>query len=560
MTLRGIRSRAPLLAGEWPDRSGAKGGPTARTTLPAVKLKPPVLPPPTYDGELLRLPVAKIPGLDSADGTRGPSEPDQSPGLTNSFLPGVEGVDAMIAVGHTFVIITQDHRIAYFDRTGKPLPSKSGEKTNLSATEFFEYFLKPFNADGTENKNCINRHLQFPANAVAVCDLTKYPPVLPCVNEFYDTRCTYDPKTKRFFICSAGRNQIWPGKPGGAYDVLGRRYFAFAVSKTEDPRDGFRLWFWNDNKRVADWPYIAVNGDNFMVTHHAEQSGKPLAYVFSVAAMLQGKSSLPNWTYNAADVGGDETTLVPVTHYGDTAGLTYLVRPGAKFEIFAFPGSPAGGAVRPQLLTTSITLGAAPSMLRAGAIYRGGKVYFVCMTKITDRVADQGGPRMSVRVARIPVKKVSATSIKASTDSAAGFLDHVFGRNAPEDAPDDLVSYEMPALAVNKNGVMVIVYGRVGVTTAQTLFPEARYSVYYPNEARQRRSRVLQKGDFLPTFVHEGETKATATHYVDKSSKGGIDFGTAVVDPVDDLTAWMIHEFANKARGGYKTVAGVVKP
>ena len=379
---------------------------------------------------------------------------------------------------------------------------------------------------------------------------------MPCVNEFYDTRCIYDAKSRRFFVCCAGRNQIWPGQPGGSYDVLGRRYFAYAVSKTEDPRDGFRIWFWNDDKRIADWPRIAVNGDNFVVAHQTEQSGKPLAYVFSVAAMLQGNSDPPHWTFGAAEAGGSEATLVPVNHFGDTGGLTYLVRPGATCQIFAFAGSPAGGAPRPPLLSTSVSLGTAPSMLRGGAVYRAGKIYFACMIKISDRVPDQGGPRMSVRLVRIPVTK-TASSITANADTATGFLDHTFGRNAPEDAPDDLVSYECPALAINKNGVMIVVYGRVGVQTLQPLFPEARYSVYYPNEASQRRSRVLQNGDYLPAFVHDKETKATATHYFDGP---GIDFGTAVVDPADDLSAWMIHEFANKARGGFKTVIGVVKP
>ena len=92
---------------------------------------------------------------------------------------------------------------------------------------------------------------------------------------------------------------------GQAWGRLGHSrpsLLAFAVSKTADPRDGFRIWFWKDNKRIADWPNIAVNGDNFIVTHRTEQSGKPLAYVFSVAAMLQGESSLTHWTYNAADL------------------------------------------------------------------------------------------------------------------------------------------------------------------------------------------------------------------------------------------------------------------
>jgi hypothetical protein len=539
------------LAGEWPDRIGPPSPSIPRFDL--IRIRPGAAPPPVYAGEAPQMPVAKIPGIDLAV-----DAPDASPAMNKTFVPGVEGVDAMVAVGHQYVVMTQDHWIAFFDRAGSLLPSKAGEKTKVSSTEFFGYFLKPFNADGSVNKNCINRHLQFPADAVATCDLTK-PPALPCVDEFYDTRCTYDPKSRRFFICCAGRNQIWPGKPGGAYDVLGRRYFAYAVSKTEDPRDGFRIWFWNDNKKVADWPRIAVNGDNFVVAHQFEEEGKPLAYVFSVPAMLQAQSNPPHWTYGLADVGGGDPkrTLVPVTHHGDTGGLTYIVRPGATFEIYAFAGSPAGGAGRPALMATSVSLGLAPSMLRGGAVYRDGKIYFACMRKVTDRVTDQGGPRMSVRLVRIPVKKTSASSIQASTDPAAGFLDHTFGRNAPEDDPDDLVSYEMPALAVGKNGVMVVAYGRVGVTTKVPLFPEARYSVYYPNEKAQRRSRVLKAGNFVPTFVHPDESKPTDTHYFDAP---GIDYGTSVVDPVDDSSAWMAHEFANKARGGFKTVVGVVKP
>ncbi len=544
---------APLLAGESRALSAAR-----RRRAPDLSGEVSLPHPPgissAYEGELLDLPVAKMVGNELRDR----DEPDLSPPLIRSFLPGVEGVDPMIAVGHRFVIVTQDHKIAYFDRMGKALPSKSGEKTNLTPTEFFEYFLKAFNADGSENKNCINRHLQFPPNAVSFCDLTKYPPELPCVDEFYDTRCIYDPRTRRFFICCAARNQIWPTKPGGDFGILGRRYFAFAVSKTGDPRDGFRIWFWKDNKRIADWPDVAVNGDNFIVTHRTEQSGKPLAYVFSVAAMLQGKSSLPHWTYNASDLGGDETTLTPVTHFGDTGGLTYLVRrAGFEFQIFAFHGSPAETGPPPKLLRTSVTFETNPLGRFGSPIYREGNIYFTSWTKITERVPDVGGPRMGVRIVRIPVKKLSAGRIKASTDKTAGFLDHTFGKNAPEDAPGDLVSYELPALAVNKNGVMVMVYGRVGVTTQTPLFPEARYSVYYPNEARQRRSRLLQKGDFLPTFVHDGETKETARHYVDKKV---IDYASAVVDPRDDRTVWMIHKFADKAEGGYKTSVGAVRP
>lgn len=79
-----------------------------------------------------------------------------SPEWKLRFFPSVSGVDPMIPTGHQFVTVAQDHRIAFTDRGGNALPSKSGESTNLSATNFFEGFIQEKNPDGSRNDDNIN--------------------------------------------------------------------------------------------------------------------------------------------------------------------------------------------------------------------------------------------------------------------------------------------------------------------------------------------------------------------------------------------------------------------
>jgi hypothetical protein len=163
-----------------------------------------------------------------------------SPEWKLRFFPSVSGVDPMIATGHQFVIVTQDHRIAFLDREGNALLSKSGESTNLPATNFFEGFIQEKNLDGSPNDDNIN--LYSPHQ----------------ISEFYDTRCTYDAASKRFAILSAAR------KPG----TTDTRFYAFAVSRTEDPRDGFEQYMTTESN-YRDFPRLTVHGNRLLVAHNA---------------------------------------------------------------------------------------------------------------------------------------------------------------------------------------------------------------------------------------------------------------------------------------------------
>jgi len=487
-----------------------------------------------------------------------------SPQWSFRFQPGVEGVDPMVAVGEKSVVVTQDHRIAFFDKQGNPLQPKFGVPTNVSATNFFRAFWAPKLKDGTVNQSNINLHL---GAASAACDATVDPPSSPCIWEWYDTKVLYDRITKRFVILAPARN-LWknttkPGyeNPNGIWNDLARRYFAFAVSRTQDPRDGFHQYMTMGiaGSNYSDGPRIAVSNGSLIVAHASPESGKPVAYVFSLQDAAAGKLTVGNFTYAASAIGGGG--VVPVTSFGDSGGLTFLVRANKtkNVTVFAFP-QPANASTAPALQQDAVSvdwvLGTAS--LKA-PVYRNGTIYGTSMVEVTPLVPNQKPQRMCVRVLRIPVEKVSQAAINVPSNKLS---DICFGRSAVDDAPTDLISYELPAIAVTKAGDMIIVYGRIGIETVQTLYPQVRYSAWYHGEAKRRWSRVMQLGNWaLPATKHtyggQTETIATATHYYDK---GRLDFAAATVDPVDDATIWMIHAFGSQSYGGLKAVIAKVKP
>lgn len=190
------------------------------------------------------------------------------------------------------------------------------------------------------------------------------------------------------------------------------------------------------------------------------------------------------------------------------------------------------------------------------------------MNEVVARVKDGKNGSYTIRILRVPLKSL-ATKPVASSDSADGFLFRNFGYHDPDDSFNDVVSYEKPAIAVTKDGHMVILYGRVGFTTLKPLYPEVRYSVYYADDRGLCRSRLLQAGEYMPMEVKKEETVETINTPNDR-----MDYQTAVIDPSDDRTVWMISEFPYKpgahrrvpggplvpSERGYRTVIGRVTP
>jgi hypothetical protein len=526
-----------LLHGQWPFDPPPVQKPAA-LALPEGPVVSKVMPSlPTQEG--LRFQWRREPFVKGSEGY------DRQVGLPASPLPTATfdtfpaAYDPAIAVGHKYILVISDHRIAFYGRDGKLLPSKHGEKTDMSATEFFRAFWEPTRPDGKPNPSNINAHLGYPAGTLTV-DPTKDPKgQLGGVEEWYDSRCFYDPAYRRFFFLSAARNHLWfndeKSNPGGKYDACVRRYFAFAVSRTEDPRDGFDQWMTTESN-YADWPRMAVANGLLTVAHNSPQAGKPFAYVFRERDLIANKPTPASWQYFAADFPGSAKVL-PVTQWGPSGGVTYftgVTKP--DWNPIKVYGLTEGGS---PMLSAEIPLATPMGYHIDNPKYRGGRLYFCCNVS-------SAKDTYQVRVTRVGIG-FRGSRLTAETRPSHGFLDIVFGNRDSGDARGDLISYEKPALAVNKDADIAVIFGRVGVATALPLFPEARYVIVDHGASQTRPSTLIRKGEFLP----EGEKKTPAQV---------LDLANATVDPVDDKTFWLCHAYANKAKNTYMMVVAKVKP
>jgi hypothetical protein len=322
-----------------------------------------------------------------------------------------------------------------------------------------------------------------------------------------------------------------------------------------------------------------------MIGHHWDESDKhgsandkegfkPILRFFDVNALKHGHTHPPSWKVYLPGI--DHDRVIPVNHYGDSGDWTYIVkRPsyGKVIDIY-FTETPSSDLFYfPDLQKTSVTLGDTVTMLRTPAVFGNGKLHLVCVKKELDRSCNNHPPRYSVRVIRIPIEIIdpglpgTTPQPQASIDPVKGFIDDTIGTIALEDAEGDLVSCELPAIAVNRYGHMLIVYGRVGVDTADPLGQEARYSVWYDDVRGLQHSNILKAGETLLTSSHTceiapgsymTELAPTATSYHDHPFV--VQSVNADVDPMDDESIWMIHTYANLIAGHFRTVVGKVKP
>lgn len=537
-----LRRVDPSILDALPERTPVERGPAiiddAATRAPTI----PRARPEEYEAQEI-LPATKLTAeLAAAIGRTITPTPitQQSPAPALTFTPPVSGVDPMVAAGEDYLVVTQDHRIAFYDKQGNPLKDKNGNDHNFSATSFFGKFIAPKNADGSTNLDNINRYLNFPSDAPISCDLTDETPDFPCVGEFYDTRVLYDPFHKRFVILSAARHSLWTSDPD--YGELARRFIAIAVSKGEDPRDGFHQYMptWSNYR---DWPWMAVNGD-YLVTAKkgATDPEGPVASVFHLPSMMTGSQNPPFFKYFEGAIGGGGA-LIPAMHYPGESNLTFMLKrgKGGTRTIYAF-APPSDPWTAPPLMSASVPITAGVGSIRDSVTYRKGKLSYVSARSL-------GEFGLAVQVVRIPVS-ATAGGISASSDPADGFFDNIITIDA-DPSLEHRVSREVMSSAVNADGDMLIAYGRYSMEGEPAILGEVRYSVWYHDDAFPRWSRRLKQGVAQPT-----ENGEPVSYY-----SSPVDYSAVVVDPADGKSFWIAHEYgATTAKNGYKIVIGKVTP
>jgi hypothetical protein len=538
--------------------------------------------------ETILNPVASKPGPP-------PPPPNvQSPAPAFTFQPNISGVDPMIAVGLSYVVVSEQGQIQFLykdgDKKGQQLSSKTGESTAMNSAQFFGGFLAVTNSDGSVNRNNINLYVRFPPDTTAgmSCD----PSVSsgdPCENDFYDTRVSYDRFHGRFIILSALRGGVYLG---GKVDPVVRRYFAIAVSRTEDPRDGF-IQYLTTESNYSDWPRVAASDGVIVVAHWANKNTdatpdnptlpgntsplRPMAYVFRTDDMTSANLTPRNWKIYPYQTDGG--SLLPIS-YDTKSEWTYLFKPlGDGFQVYGFkqPTDTSGWSNLPKLHSSHVDVEGGQAGFGEGIHFRSGALYLAGGVKVADRVPNKTPERWHVRGLRIPIS-TTANSFVAGPCPGGGCKDFDFGLHAVDDAAGDVFSYEMASLAVNRNNDMIMVYGRVPIKS--TKGQEARFSIIYSDSRGLQRSRLLQAGATILKDTRCVNQNGTAMNesakvaenffhiqYQSTDANGNVvcpqqkdfqDYANAVVDPFDDTAFWVVHAFATA--GGFKMIGAKVVP
>lgn len=459
----------------------------------------------------------------------------------------LEPLDLQIAASKTHVVITSSHRVTFWTRDGKLLSA-------VNTLDFFNLV-----------KDDLNKVLKDPVDGTKTVGMT-YP-----INEFYDTRLIFDTYRNRFWIVCLTRNMgPKPKNPTPAQvDKWAHRVgvSSIAVSKTENPQDG---WYTYWMKPARDYQAVGVS-KKLLVIGHKEVGYPQFGFItvlnpdpLIIGTAGQEVTALGSLKKpDGSPAIGETEYMQPALHYGPSPGDTqfFVSNPGGVgstnivwglnpndlniYRAEVTVASYAHAKAAEQASHADIPHPHLVSAAKVGdtilkAVCRNNKLYWVW---------DDSKPNDTRQLQFIRLNRVDVSQFPSyiRTGSGSGMIDRRFGkRNELEDPPNKVFSYYMPALTVNKDGSMVVSYCRSGAT----IWPEARYSVYFEKDADIRPSQLMHKGEYPigtddPDYNSQPEKRTPA---------GRFDYNGNAVDPIDDRSVWVINVFAvmkNKGQGKY---------
>lgn len=443
-------------------------------------------------------PVLSLQGVSAAALTR---TPVASPSWHAFDSPGDASADTGIAVSSTHVVVTTRTTVGFFTKAGVRL-------------------REPFQINDL-----------FGAAVMSGLGVTG----------IFDSRSIFDPFRKRFWVATLANNGKPPGDPASVHHVL------MAVSRTENPMDGWFLHFWQsgwDATDNHDYLALGVSSKCFVQTNSAgNASGGYHNVCFgdagAMAAGLNGNACRVSGLANSA-TGNIPDFVQPVSHHDHTsAGLLLAGRDGNNIVVwrvanplapgqaitdtaypvapFAVPqAAPQPGGVKP------IWFGQLGNFILKAA-HRGFRLYVV--TNDARNWFGDAEAMTSIRVLRINTFPLPGNRVE---------IDRVFGCNSGfDDKPTDRVYYGFPAIEVTSEGHMVMVYSRSGTTVS----PEARISAWQASGPDVLPSRLLRKGE--------------KPYQVSWADPWGVypwaDLAGASVDPADGRHVWVATCYATGA-------------
>jgi hypothetical protein len=531
--------------------------------------------------------------LGPGEGTEDPSAATPRP-TTQFTVDGIGFVDPQIAASSTHLVLSTTGWVAFYEKSGQKLGPKAGSSlVNPIRTRDF------FSAVWKSSSNSINNVLNLPPGAD--CNpADTFASDTFCINSYYDTRAIFDPHRKRFFVLALAINRNSKVEElvcGTEFDIARRSSrrtkVLLAVSLSEDPRDGWWIYWWdavvgdgacNDPAGcpgseflpgdAGDYASIGIDDRFFLVTvgvarrdpttadceTHLNTVSPRYTRIDAVDAngLVTGGPALglTIWDIPHPAVPGQVVTglVQPALHHmahpfgrsflAQTMDSDELVIFGLRWvpalNLFELPAAilPVAewGAPRdaPQKATVDFPAPNPLEMTNLGnnvlkAVYRDGFLYTTWFSK---KEWDQAMPALST----LNAVRVNKTFVGLfPLMPAASDVDRTFGlRNGFDDPATAFVDYGWPTVDVNSSGHILLAYMR----SSPDHFPEARFTVRLAGDPDVRPSRLLMGGE-MP-YVDQNKLGDPA------SAVGQVDLSGTSVDGFDDESIWLVEPYAFK--------------
>jgi uncharacterized protein (TIGR03437 family) len=463
---------------------------------------------------------------------------------TGQAIGGLDGgsypPDTQIATSRTHVVVTANTMIGFYDKSGHLLQK-------IAVPTFFS----PLNLD------------------------TQYG-----LDGYFDGRVIFDAYRNRFWLGSLLQNNAH------AADSQRLTKFVVGVSKTENPLDGWYLYWWdavagdgkpgtrgNQAGDGADYPSIGVDKLGFYQTNmvcSATITNCPGRYQhmthFPAAPLTQGVNNLPAgteyWDIKAHDgqLLPKGNILQPAVHHGTenkqtffaaaydgnqviVYGLSKHYQQNEEFKPVSFQLTTnyRGTTEGPQKDSCNKIQHSNLGNNVQKAVYRSGFLYLV--------MQDTNSPFGDGDLATVRFVRQHVFNFPTLETGANVFTDIFVESRALTDQQSWRSHAGWPAVEVNKDQVAGIVYSRTGAN----LYPEARYTVYVQNQTNLFRSRLLQAGEGYYSSIGNCPAKPTddpADHLIRWGDLAG-----ASVDPYDDEAIWFAQSYATTDHN-YKIAVG----
>jgi hypothetical protein len=347
------------------------------------------------------------------------------------------------------------------------------------------------------------------------------------VKSAYDPRVAYDPYGKRWIVTSGVDADTAPA-------------IVVGVSETSDPRRGWNLYrvpIDPSNSLWADYPTMGFNAGWIAVQ----------ANIYTAATNAFVRSNI--YAFDKADLysggAGKYALFADPTGFSDYPAQTY--DPSERNEYLVRSWNPAEGTLRISAIigavgSEALELGIAYPQAPSGWHPDSGDVNFAAQLGSGDRI-DLDDDRIENAVYRAgsvwAAHTVFLPGSGAVSRSAVDWWQIGVGANPGasqfgriEDPAADF-DYAYPTLAVNSAGDMMLGYSRFGASQ----YASANFAFrMHSDPAGTLRGDIVYRAGDGPYFKDFGTG----------DNRWG-DYGSTVVDPVDDFTMWTVNEFAAPA-------------